>query len=164
MAAFPANLFFPVIVAMIVQYHLNPNIWLSPLIILGTQWYILFNVIGGAASIPFDFQELTKNFHVKGWLQWKKLYLPGIAPAYVTGLITAAGGSWNASIVAEYVSWGDKTIEANGIGAYIAAATAAGDQPRILLGVLILSLYVLIINRILWRPLYVFATSRYRLD
>ncbi|MBA3813056.1 MAG: ABC transporter permease subunit [Alphaproteobacteria bacterium] len=164
MAAFPANLFFPVIVAVIVQHHLNPDIWLSPLMILGTQWYILFNVIGGAASIPFDFQELTKNFHVKGWLQWKRLYLPGIAPAYVTGLITAAGGSWNASIVAEYVSWGDQTLEAQGIGAYIAAATARGDQPRILLGVLILSIYVLILNRLLWRPLYVYAITRYRLD
>lgn len=164
MAAFPANLFFPIFVAGIVQYHLNPNIWLSPLMILGTQWYILFNVIGGASAIPYDFQELTKNFHVKGWLQWKKLYLPGIAPSYVTGLITAAGGSWNASIVAEYVSWGDKTLEANGIGAYIAAATAAGDQPRVLLGVLILSLYVLILNRLFWHPLYVFVTTRYRLD
>jgi len=133
MAAFPANLFFPIFVVVIVKYQLNLDIWLSPLMILGTQWYILFNVIGGAASIPFEFQELTKNFHVKGWLQWKKLYLPGIFPAYVTGLITAAGGSWNASIVAEYVSWGDKTLVANGVGAYIAQATAAGDywgEPR----------------------------------
>lgn len=164
MAAFPANLFFPMVVALIIQYHLNPDIWLSPLMILGTQWYILFNVIGGASAIPFDFQELTKNFQVRGWLQWKKLYLPGIAPAYITGLITAAGGSWNASIVAEYVSWGNKTIEANGIGAYIAASTAAGDQPRVLLGVIILSLYVLILNRFFWHPLYVFATTHYRLD
>lgn len=164
MAAFPANLFFPVFVAMIVQYQLNPDIWLSPLMILGTQWYILFNVIGGASSIPFDFQELTKNFHVRGWLQWKKLYLPGIFPSYVTGLITAAGGSWNASIVAEYVSWGDTTLQANGIGAYIAAATAAGDHVRVLLGVIILSFYVLVLNRLFWHPLYIFATTRYRLD
>jgi len=164
MAAFPANLFFPVFVAMIVQYHLNPDIWLSPLMILGTQWYILFNVIGGASAIPFDFQELTKNFHVRGWLQWKKLYLPGIFPSYVTGLITAAGGSWNASIVAEYVTWGDKTLVANGIGAYIASATTAGDHPRILLGVLILCFYVLALNRLFWHPLYLFATTRYRLD
>jgi NitT/TauT family transport system permease protein len=164
MAAFPANLFFPLFVAAIVHYHFNPDIWLSPLMILGTQWYILFNVIGGASAIPYDFQELTKNFHVKGWLQWKKLYLPGIFPSYVTGLITAAGGCWNASIVAEYVTWGDKTLEANGIGAYIAAATAGGDQPRVLLGVSILSLYVLILNRTFWHPLYVFATTRYRLD
>jgi NitT/TauT family transport system permease protein len=164
MAAFPANLFFPIFVVVIVKYQLNLDIWLSPLMILGTQWYILFNVIGGAASIPFEFQELTKNFHVKGWLQWKKLYLPGIFPAYVTGLITAAGGSWNASIVAEYVSWGDKTLVANGVGAYIAQATAAGDYPRILLGVVVLSLFVLILNRLLWHPLYLFATTRYRLD
>jgi NitT/TauT family transport system permease protein len=164
MAAFPANLFFPIVVVLIVKYHLTPDIWLSPLMILGTQWYILFNVIGGASTIPYDFQELTKNFHVKGWLLWKKLYLPGIAPAYVTGLITAAGGSWNASIVAEYVSWGDKTIEATGVGAYIAENTASGDYSRILLGVIVLSGFVLILNRILWHPLYLFATTRYRLD
>ncbi len=164
MAAFPSNLFFPIFVVVIVKYKLNLDIWLSPLMILGTQWYILFNVIGGAASIPFEFQELTKNFHVKGCLQWKKLYLPGIFPAYVTGLITAAGGSWNASIVAEYVTWGDKTLVANGVGAYIAQATAAGDYPRILLGVVVLSLFVLILNRLLWHPLYLFATTRYRLD
>ncbi len=164
MAAFPANLFFPIVVVIIVKYRLSTDIWLSPLMILGTQWYILFNVIGGAASIPYDFQELTKNFHVKGWLQWKKLYLPGIAPAYVTGLITAAGGSWNASIVAEYVSWGNKTLEAKGIGAYIAANTAAGDHPRILLGVMILAGFVILLNRLLWHPLYLFVTTRYRLD
>lgn len=164
MAAFPANLFFPMCVALIAQYHLNPDIWLSPLMILGTQWYILFNVIAGASSIPFDFQELAKNFHVKGWLKWKKLYLPGIFPSYVTGLITAAGGSWNASIVAEYVTWGNTTLQARGIGSYIAAATAKGDQPHTLIGVLILSLYVLVLNRVFWHPLYSFATNRYRLD
>lgn len=164
MAAFPANLFFPVFVSFIVFYHLSPDIWLSPLMILGTQWYILFNVIAGASSIPFDFQELTKNFHVKGWLQWRKLYLPGIFPSYVTGLITAAGGSWNASIVAEYVTWGDTTLQAKGVGSYIAAATAAGDQARVLLGVVVLCLYVVALNRLFWHPLYVFATTRYRLD
>jgi NitT/TauT family transport system permease protein len=164
MAAFPANLFFPVFVSFILLHQLNPNIWLSPLMILGTQWYILFNVIAGASSIPFDFQELTKNFHVKGWLQWRKLYLPGIFPSYVTGLITAAGGSWNASIVAEYVTWGDTTLQAKGIGSYIAAATAAGDQAHVLLGVVVLCIYVVALNRIFWHPLYVFATTRYRLD
>ncbi|MBS0272438.1 MAG: ABC transporter permease subunit [Proteobacteria bacterium] len=164
MAAFPANLFFPIAVLGIIKFQLNPDIWLSPLMILGTQWYILFNVIGGASTIPYDFRELSKNFHVKGWLQWKKLYLPGIAPAYVTGLITAAGGSWNASIVAEYVTWGNKTLKANGVGAYIAEATAAGDRPRILLGVIILSFFVLILNRTFWHPLYLYATTRYRLD
>jgi len=164
MAAFPANLFFPIVVLFIVKNQLNPDIWLSPLMILGAQWYILFNVIGGSSVIPFDFQELAKNFHVKGWLEWKKLYLPAVFPAYVTGLITAAGGSWNASIVAEYVTWGNKTLEATGVGAYIAEATAAGDRPRILLGVVMLSFYVLVLNRLFWHPLYVFATTRYRLD
>lgn len=164
MASFPANLFFPVAVILILKFQLNPNIWLSPLMILGTQWYILFNVIGGASMIPYDFQELAKNFRVKGWLKWKKLLLPGIAPAYVTGLITAVGASWNASIVAEYVSWGDTTLQAAGVGSYIAAATAAGDKPRILLGVVVLATFVLILNRLFWRRFYVYATTRYRLD
>jgi NitT/TauT family transport system permease protein len=164
MAAFPANLLFPLVVIFIVKNDLNPNFWLSPLIILGSQWYILFNVIGGASGLPFDFQELSKNFHLTGWLQWKRIFLPGIFPAYVTGLITAAGGAWNASIVGEYVAWGNTTLKAEGIGSYIAAATASGDHPRILLGVIILSAYVLILNRLSWYPLYLYATTRYRLD
>lgn len=164
MAAFPANLFYPVAIFFIVKYQLAPDIWLSPLLILGTQWYILFNVIGGASSIPFDFQELIKNFQVKGWLKWKRLYLPAIAPAYLTGLITAVGGSWNASIVAEYVTWGNTTLEARGVGSYIAANTVAGNYPHILLGVIVLSCFVLILNRILWNPLYHFVTTRYHLD
>ena len=132
--------------------------------IMGTQWYILFNVIGGATSIPYEFQEVTNNLQVKGWTRWKKLYLPGIAPAYATGLITAAGGSWNASIVAEYVSWGDHTLVAHGVGSYIAAATAAGDKPRILLGVIILALFVLLLNRLFWYRIYAYTTTHYRLD
>ncbi|MBX9620880.1 MAG: ABC transporter permease subunit [Alphaproteobacteria bacterium] len=164
MAAFPANLLFPLVVLFIVRNDLNPNFWLSPLIILGSQWYILFNVIGGASGLPFDFQELSKNFHLTGWLQWKRIFLPGVFPAYVTGLITAAGGAWNASIVGEYVAWGNTTLEAKGIGSYIAAATASGDHIRILLGIIILSAYVLILNRLLWHPLYLYATTRYRLD
>ena len=164
MAAFPANLFFPIAVVLVLKYHLNHDVWLSPLMILGTQWYILFNVIGGASALPYDFQEVATNLRVKGWAVWKKLYLPGIAPAYVTGLITAVGGSWNASIIAEYVSWGDTTLEAHGVGAYIAEATAAGDQPRILLGVVMLSIFVLVLNRLFWHRFYVYATNRYRLD
>lgn len=110
MAAFPANLFFPIVVVFIVKHQLAPDIWLSPLMILGTQWYILFNVIGGASSIPFDFQEVTSNFHVKGWLQWKKLYLPGIAPALITGLITVYTRD-SAKYWANY-EVDDKTIQA----------------------------------------------------
>lgn len=164
LAAFPANLFFPLVVLFIVKNDLNPNFWLSPLIILGSQWYILFNVIGGAADLPFDFQQLSKIFYLKGWVQWKRIFLPGIFPAYVTGLVTAAGGAWNASIVAEYVTWGNITLEAKGLGSYIAAATASGDHTKIFLGVIVLSIYVLIIDRLLWYPLYRYVAARYSLD
>src|SRR5665213_4074769 len=106
LAAFPANLAFPVFVVIIVRYSLNPNIWLSPLMILGTQWYILFNVIAGASAFPTDLREAAGSLHLKGWRWWVKVILPGIFPYYITGAITASGGSWNASIVAEVASWG----------------------------------------------------------
>src|ERR1700676_974037 len=100
LAAFPANLAFPVFVVIIVRYHLNPNVWLSPLMILGTQWYILFNVIAGASAFPGELREAAGSLHLKGWRWWIKVILPGIFPYYITGAITASGGSWNASIVA----------------------------------------------------------------
>ncbi len=134
LAAFPANLFFPIVVSAIVVLKLNPEIWLSPLMILGTQWYILFNVIGGTLALPTDYQYVAGNFGVRNWLWWRRLILPAIFPAYVTGAVTASGGSWNASIVAEIAKWGDTTLQATGIGAYIADMTAKGDFPRIALG------------------------------
>ena len=164
LAAFPANLFFPIVVSAIVLYKLNPQIWLSPLMILGTQWYILFNVIGGTLALPTDYQYVAGNFGVRNWLWWRRLILPAIFPAYVTGAVTASGGSWNASIVAEIAKWGDTTLQATGIGAYIAETTAKGDFPRIALGITVLSLYVLLINRLLWRRLYHLAEERLRLD
>jgi len=164
LAAFPANLFFPIVVSAIVFYRLNPQIWLSPLMILGTQWYILFNVIGGTLALPTDYQYVAGNFGVRNWLWWRRLILPAIFPAYVTGAVTASGGSWNASIVAEIAKWGDTTLQATGIGAYIAEMTAKGDFPRIALGITVLSLYVLLINRLLWRRLYYLAEERLRLD
>jgi NitT/TauT family transport system permease protein len=164
LAAFPANLFFPIAVSGIVMYKLNPEIWLSPLMILGTQWYILFNVIGGTLALPTDYQLVAGNFGVSKILWWRRLILPGIFPAYVTGAVTASGGSWNASIVAEVAKWGDTTVSATGIGAYIADMTDKGDFPRIALGIAVLSLYVLIFNRLLWRRLYQLAEERLRLD
>jgi NitT/TauT family transport system permease protein len=164
LAAFPANLFFPIVVSAIVVLKLNPEIWLSPLMILGTQWYILFNVIGGTLALPTDYQYVAGNFGVRNWLWWRKLILPAIFPAYVTGAVTASGGSWNASIVAEVAQWGTTTLHATGIGAYIADMTAKGDFPRIALGITVLSLYVLLINRLLWRRLYNLAEERLRLD
>jgi len=164
LAAFPANLLFPVFVIVIVKYHLNPDIWLSPLIVLGTQWYILFNVIAGATAYPNDYREAAANFRIRGWQWWKSAMLPGIFPYYITGAITASGGAWNASIVSEFVQWGDTKVVAHGLGAYIAQTTAAGDFPKIILGIAVMSLFVTLFNRTLWRPLYAYAESRLRLD
>jgi NitT/TauT family transport system permease protein len=164
LAAFPANLFFPPVVLLIVRFHLNPQIWLSPLMILGTQWYILFNVIGGATALPAELRRAAQNFGVRRRLWWRRVMLPAIFPAYVTGAVTAAGGSWNASIVAEVAQWGNTVLTATGIGAYIARTTAAGDSARIALGISVLCLYVLAFNRLLWRRLYDVAAERLRLD
>jgi NitT/TauT family transport system permease protein len=164
MAAFPSNLFFPVAVVLILRFHANTEIWLSPLMILGTQWYILFNVISGASSLPRDFQYVAQNLGVSRWVWWRRLIIPAIFPAYVTGALTAAGGSWNAAILAEVVKWGDTTLTATGIGAYISNASATGDFARVILGSGVLSIYVLLLNRLLWRRLYDFAAERMRLD
>jgi len=164
LAAFPANLLFPVFVVVIVKFHLNADIWLSPLIILGTQWYILFNVIAGASAFPNDFKEAAANFRIRGWQWWKKIILPGIFPYYVTGAITASGGAWNASIVSEFVSWGNDKVVAHGLGAYIAQTTAAGDFPKIILGIAVMSLFVTLFNRLLWRPMYAYADAKLRMD
>ncbi len=160
LAAFPANLLFPPFVLMIVHFHLNEDIWLTPLMVLGTQWYILFNVIAGAAAFPGDLQEAAQNFRVGGWLWWRRVILPGILPYYVTGAITASGGSWNAAIVSEVAAWGDTKLAAHGLGAYIAKATDAGDFHQIVLGVVVMSVYVVLFNRLLWRPIYEFAARR----
>ena len=163
LAAFPANVLFPVAVSAIVAFKLDPNIWLSPLMILGTQWYILFNVIAGASSIPTEMRDIGTNLQVRGGLWWRKIALPAVFPYYVTGAITASGGSWNASIVAEVASWGDTKLQATGLGAYIAQATEAGDMPRIVLGIAVMSLFVVTINRAFWRPLYWYAERKFRL-
>jgi NitT/TauT family transport system permease protein len=164
LAAFPANLLFPIAVSAIVAFKLNPDIWLSPLMILGTQWYILFNVIAGAAAIPSELRDCCTNLQVHGWLWWRTTALPAVFPYYLTGAITASGGSWNASIVAEVASWGDQHLEAYGLGAYIATATQAGDFHRIVLGIAVMSLFVVLINRALWRPLYRYAERNFRLE
>ena len=163
LAAFPANLLFPIVVSGIVAWQLNPNIWLSPLMILGTQWYILFNVIAGAAAIPAELRAVAVNLRVRGWLWWRRIALPAVLPYYVTGAITASGGSWNASIVAEVASWGNEHLRAEGLGAYIAEQTDAGDFHRIVLGIAVMSLFVVVINRVFWRPLYRYAERKFRL-
>ena len=164
LAAFPANLLFPPAVFLIVHFDLDAEIWLSPLMILGTQWYILFNVIAGATAFPSDFREAAASFRVQGWRWWRDVMLPGIFPYYVTGAITASGGAWNASIVSEAVNWGSQRIAATGIGAYIADRTEAGDFPRIALGIAVMSVLVVACNRLIWRPLYALAARRTRLD
>ncbi len=164
LAAFPANLLFPLFVVAIARFRLNPDLWLSPLIVLGTQWYILFNVIAGASAYPNDYREVAANLHIRGWQWWKQVILPGIFPYYVTGAMTASGGAWNASIVSEAVSWGDTQFTAHGLGAYIAEMTEAGNMPHMMLGIAVMSVFVMLFNRLLWRPLYAYAESRLRLD
>jgi NitT/TauT family transport system permease protein len=164
LAAYPANLFFPPAVVLIVHFGLNKDIWVSPLMILGTQWYILFNVIAGASAFPTDLKEAASIFHIRGWQWWRTVILPGIFPYFITGAITASGGAWNASVVSEYVKWGETTLVAYGVGAYIQANTVAGDYPKIVLGIVMLSLFVTVFNRVLWRPLYRLSERKLRLD
>ena len=164
LSAFPANLLFPVVVSAIVLLKVSPNVWLSPLMILGTQWYILFNVIAGASAIPTDMRHASENLKIRGWLWWRRVALPAVFPFYLTGAITASGGSWNASIAAEVASWGHQTLTATGLGAYIKQATDAGDFRRIVLGIAIMSLFVVLLNRFFWRPLYVRAERKFRMS
>jgi NitT/TauT family transport system permease protein len=163
LAAFPANLLFPVFVIVIVTYKLNVEIWTAPLMVLGTQWYILFNVIAGAVTIPKELKAAAENMHLRGWLKWRRFLLPAIFPYYVTGAITAAGGSWNASIVAEVISWGHTTLVAHGLGAYITQSTDAGNFPAIALGVVMMCVWVTVINLLFWRKLYRYAEERFAL-
>jgi NitT/TauT family transport system permease protein len=163
LASFPANFIFPFATLFFIRNHISLN-WGSILLMaIGTQWYILFNSIAGAMSIPTDLREMAKDVGLHGWLLWRKLIIPGIFSAWVTGAITASGGAWNASIVAEVVSWGQTTLTAVGLGAYIAEATTVGDWPRITLGIGMMSLYVVGLNRILWRRLYQLAETKYHL-
>jgi NitT/TauT family transport system permease protein len=163
LAAFPPNLFYPIFVVVIVSHALNPDIWLTPLIILGTQWYIAFNVIAGAAAFPGDLQEAAKNFRVGGLLWWRRVILPGIFPYFITGAITASGGCWNASLLAEVATWGNTTLRAHGLGAYIQDATTKGDTARVLLGMVVMAGFVLTFNRLVWRPMYAYSSKRLRM-
>jgi len=164
LAAFPVNLLYPFAVMAIVGFRLDPNLWLSPLIILGTQWYIVFNVIAGASALPNDLREVAGIFHLRSWQRWRDFILPGIFPYYVTGVLTASGGSWNASVVVEVINWGHTKLQAAGLGAYINNATAAGDFARVALGMTVMSVFVIVLNRTLWRPLYAYAASNLRLN
>jgi NitT/TauT family transport system permease protein len=161
LASFPANFLFPLVGLAFVRFGLSFEWGSAILMALGAQWYILFNTIAGAMSIPNDLREMTRNLGVRGVARWRALILPAIFPAWVTGGLTAAGGAWNASIVAEVVTWGDTTLEATGLGAYVTGATAAGDWPRIVLGVAVMSAYVVTLNRLVWARLERLAVARY---
>ena len=163
LASFPANFLFPLAVWFFLKTGLSIDIGGTLLMALGAQWYILFNTIAGAMAIPTDLREAMDDLGVTGRQRWKRLILPGIFPAYVTGGITASGGAWNASIVSEVVTFGGTTLTATGLGAYIAQATARGDHPHLLAGVAVMSVYVVLLNRLLWRRLYRLAEKRYSL-
>jgi NitT/TauT family transport system permease protein len=164
LAAFPANLLFPLVVVMIIRFKLNVEIWTSPLMILGTQWYILFNVIAGTTALPKELLQVSQLFGVRSWLRWRSVILPAIFPYFITGAMTAAGGAWNASIVAEVVTWGSVTLKATGLGAYIQQATVHGDVAKQVLGIVVMCLFVLLINRLLWRRLYRLAEERFHVE
>jgi len=163
-ASFPVNMTFPIVVGFFVATQ-TPMNWGSILLIaMGTQWYILFNVIAGAMAIPNDLKEAARVYGLRRWALWRTLILPAIFPFWVTGACTAAGGAWNASIVAELATWGDTTLQADGLGAFIAQATKAGDTPLIITGIAVMSVFVLLMNKLIWRRLYAFAERRFRLD
>ncbi len=163
-ASFPVNMTFPLMVGLFVAAHITLN-WGSILLIaMGTQWYILFNVIAGAMAIPNDLKEVARVYRLRDWNLWKTMILPAIFPFWVTGACTAAGGAWNASIVAELATWGDTTLKADGLGAYIAEVTKTGDTPMIIVSIAVMSLFVVLMNKLLWRKLYAYAELRFRLD
>jgi NitT/TauT family transport system permease protein len=163
-ASFPVNMTFPFIVAFFISTHISINFGSVLLMALGTQWYILFNVIAGAMAIPTDMREAATLFALPRWQVWKKLIIPAIFPFWVTGALTATGGAWNASIVAEVASWGNDKLVADGLGAYIAQVTEKGDQPAIYFSIIVMAVFVVVINRVFWRRLYDLAERKFKLD
>ncbi len=163
-ASVPATALFPIIVLMLIQIGGGLNLAAILLMLLGTQWYLLFNIIAGAAAIPRDLVYTAETLGLRGWERWRTMLLPAIFPYLITGMITAAGGCWNATIVAEYVSFGDKTYYATGLGAEIARATAEGNYSVLFAATLTMILIVVAFNRLFWRRLYRIAEERYRMD
>jgi NitT/TauT family transport system permease protein len=163
LAAFPANIFYPFFALFIIKYNLNVELATAPLLIIGTQWYILFNVIAGINAIPKDIKDAVKNLQVKRLLWWRKVMLPAIFPYYITGAITAVGGAWNASLLAEALQWNKIVITATGLGSYIAQAATNGDFARQALGITVMTLYVIILNKTLWQRLYNLSANRYQM-
>jgi NitT/TauT family transport system permease protein len=163
-ASIPANTVFPLLLVALLAIPGGLNIASLILMLLGTQWYVLFNVIAGAMSIPSDLREAAVVYQVAGWRRWRTLILPAIFPYLVTGMITATGGAWNASIVSEFVTFKGRKIMTVGLGALIADAADRADFPLLLAGTLVMAAIVITGNRLLWRRLYALAEARYRLD
>lgn len=163
LAAFPVNLFYPIAFFILFYFKLNIQIWSAPLMVLGTQWYILFNIVSGASLIPKELLLAARSMQLKGWVLWKRFLLPAVFPSYITGAITAAGGSWNASIVAEIIQWGHITLTASGLGSFITLETQKGQFAELTLGIVLMCAWVVLINITLWRKLYQYAHERYNL-
>jgi NitT/TauT family transport system permease protein len=163
LASVPATAFFPILLMGLVRIGGGLGIGSIALMLLGTQWYILFNVIAGASSIPADLREVASLYRFTRWQRWTKLILPGIFPYLLTGMVTASGGAWNASVMAEYSHMKDRTLETIGLGSQIDAATDAGRFPILLLATIMISLMVITMNRLVWRRLYRLAESRFKL-
>jgi NitT/TauT family transport system permease protein len=163
LASFPAILLFPFATLVFLDLGIPLNWGSIVLMMLGAQWYILFNVIAGASSIPNDLREMMVTMRLTRRQRWRRVILPAIFPAYVTGGITAAGGAWNASIVAELVSWHHHTLDAYGLGSYIATASNSGKFALLVAGGIVMSAFVVIVNRLFWRRLYHLAENRYSL-
>jgi NitT/TauT family transport system permease protein len=164
LASVPATAFFPILLIGLVKIGGGLGIGSVALMLLGTQWYILFNVIAGAMSIPSDLREVASLYRFTRWQRWTRLILPGIFPYLITGMVTASGGAWNASVFAEYSRMPDRTLETIGLGAQISAATDAGRFPILLLATIFISLMVVTMNRLVWRRLYRLAETRYKLE
>jgi NitT/TauT family transport system permease protein len=163
LASFPANFVFPFAIVVFLDIGLSLNYGSVLLMALGTQWYILFNVIAGASAVPSDLKEAMDNLDVHGWQRWRRMIIPAVFPAYVTGAITAAGGAWNATIVAEFVTYNGRVLAASGLGSFITEATADNNFHEITAGILVMSVYVTGLNALLWRRLYAIAESKYTL-
>jgi NitT/TauT family transport system permease protein len=163
-ASVPATALFPVVLLLLIKVGGGLGLGSIVLLLLGTQWYVLFNVIAGAMAIPTDLKECCSTFGIRGWELWKKLILPGIFPYLVTGLVTASGGAWNASIVAEYFHFKGQTYTTTGLGAIISKATDSGNFDELLAATILMAAGVVTVNRLLWRRMYRLAESRFRLE
>jgi NitT/TauT family transport system permease protein len=163
-ASVPATALFPIIILLLTRVGGGLAVGSIVLMLLGTQWYILFNVIAGAIALPTDLKEVCGVFRFGKWERWRQLFLPGIFPYLITGFVTASGGAWNASILAEYFHLNGKTFSTTGLGAVVSEAADKGNYPVLLVATMLMALIVLTINRLLWRRLYTLASTRYRLD